>query len=395
MGIDIRWISIDAANGRAQIPDGFIEREVNSASAFYLRIPAFLQGSADYLSLITNRMAEGVPLLVMLDRNYHGHTAAFLQQFGIEGTDIGLFAEPTSPDATHARDIRVSRDNCPSAFRHPELFNGVSELGLDITHAIRLHGAAQSLLALPAGHGLCIDMKKDLPGEWPAPEFTCLAGYFGRGKDQTTVIAAGTWLLRDPFTNGFRQSNLGIQAGDNRIFAQNLLDFMVGRDIRPANTSIQAAYRRLEQIERNYFDFTGAVLSQISDDWWMEVPEDIRTACRMKREMEKNPQFGDSAYLDVLDYRAIWKAHWDRFQPLLSQAGLIGGKAKALRYFHHLNDIRKSVMHPTKTHSAGVELTREQADFLDQEVKRAIELWCQIENIKLVDTGSSGHVPST
>jgi hypothetical protein len=170
-------------------------------------------------------------------------------------------------------------------------------------------------------------------------------------------------------------THYGIEGADNKIFAENLIHLLTDDDksFNPSATS--TAHSLIEQIERNYYDMTKNVLLQWKFDWWSEVPEPVREACAKKKEGESNPSFPVSAYMVLLDYQRIWRTHWERFQPILEQAGVEGGKNRALAYFSKLNDIRKMVAHPTKMHAGSVIIVDADLDMLRKESQRSIVLW--------------------
>lgn len=380
--LDIRWICLKPGQ---KIPDGLIEREIESASGFILRTPHYLSHYTTGIELVRTRMSIGVPLICFLNRNYLAEQNSFLAEFGIQGTRLGLFAHGPQASASHARDVVISRSEYPGAFRDLTLFRGVERMDLDATHAIDVRGEAFSLLAIPGSHALCVDTRTDLFADWPSPEFTCIAGFFGRGDDRRRVLALNTYPLWDPFDDGFGARHRGISGGNNEVFAENLLDWIGDARVDVLPTDISAAHRQLDQLERNYYDVTAGTLKTLSPDWWQVVPERIRESCARKRASEPRSPFPDSAYLELLDYKAIWKAHWEYFAPVLANAGVTGGKGKALHYFHELNEIRKLVMHPTKSQSAGICITREQASYLAGQSQTSIQMWNTIRKLGIAE----------
>jgi hypothetical protein len=145
---------------------------------------------------------------------------------------------------------------------------------------------------------------------------------------------------------------------------------------------IEAANAFLLRAPHYYFDFTKSILSRLDSDWWSTIPEKVRTSCNTKKTSEPESKFPDSAYLDLLDYRAIWRHHWEYFSAMLGNAEIKGGKNKATSYFHRLNEIGKLIMHPTKTHSGGISLPASEIDFLSAENQRSVVLWrlaCDLE----------------
>jgi hypothetical protein len=171
------------------------------------------------------------------------------------------------------------------------------------------------------------------------------------------------------------QSRGKVSGGDNRIFAENLLSLAETGPENPNAPQGGSAHSLLETIERNYYDFTKTVLSRKEDDWWSLVPERIREACATKKQTEPASQFPHSAYLDLIDFKNIWRVHWELFQPGLSLIGCEGGKNKALKYFQKLNDIRKFLAHSVKLHAAGIELSDEDFKFLETQAQRSVVLW--------------------
>lgn len=370
--LDIRWICLQPGK---KIPDGLIEREIESASGFVLRTPAYLTHYNTGIDLVRERMSKGVPLICFLNRNYLAQQNAFLTKFGIQGTGLGLFAPNGNVSAVHPRDVVISRSDNPGAFRDLALFRGVERMDLDATHAIDVRGEAFSLLAIPGRHALCVDTRTDLFADWPSPEFTCIAGFYGRGDDRRRVLALNTYPLWDPYIDGSGAQHRGISGGDNKVFAENLVEWIGNARIDAHPTDVSTAHRLLDQLERNYYDVTAGTLKTVYEHWWPSVPKRVRESCSRKKAIEPGSPFPDSAYLELLDYRTIWREHWENFAPVLARAGVTGGKGKALHYFHELNEIRKLVMHPTKTQSAGISITREQAAFLADQAQTSIQMW--------------------
>jgi hypothetical protein len=245
-GIDIRSISFEY--GR-QYPQEYFDREISNASMFLMTRADFFMGDKMFLPLVTAKIDSGTPLVVVLKQNRNADQSAFLSEFGIEETSLGLFAH-LDGNAAHPRDVRILRSQFPTAFRDPVLFNGVNELYLDRTHAIRLHGATQSLFALPSGAAFCVDEKYDLPADWPAPEFTCIAGYYGRKKDRRIVVALNTELITDPFEDGLGYVHPRIRGDLSPVInTKGMVGFpytlTAGRSIHEA----QAIYRRTDHFD--------------------------------------------------------------------------------------------------------------------------------------------------
>ena len=69
-----------------------IERQIDSADAFVLQRPTFLRGDRSYLPRIEGRLSAGTPMACFLDRSVYKDVNPFLENFGIEGTWLGLYS---------------------------------------------------------------------------------------------------------------------------------------------------------------------------------------------------------------------------------------------------------------------------------------------------------------
>lgn len=119
--------------------------------------------------------------------------------------------------------------------------------------------------------------------------------------------------------------------------------------LRKAQTNTQA-YELIRRIELKLKNTIIASLQEhhgSGDVWWYEgVPGDIRTKASTRLEQEKGKGERQD-HLDLLDYRAIARHNWQLFRPILEFGGK--GKEKGTAWIAKLNEVRKIVMHPSKS----------------------------------------------
>ena len=130
-------------------------------------------------------------------------------------------------------------------------------------------------------------------------------------------------------------------------------------ELREAKTTTQA-YELIHRIELLLKENVVSSLTTAygATAWWYEgVPEDVRTKASTRLEQEKGKGQRQD-HLDLLDYRAIARANWDVFRPILEFDGR--GKEKGTAWIAKLNEVRKAVMHPSKS----LPVTWEQLDEL-------------------------------
>ncbi len=129
-------------------------------------------------------------------------------------------------------------------------------------------------------------------------------------------------------------------------------------DLRKAQTNTQA-YELIHRIELLLKEkIVSSLTLAYGINWWYEgVPEDVRTKASTRLEQEKGKGERQD-HLDLLDYRAIARANWEVFRPILEYDGR--GKEKGTAWIAKLNEVRKGVMHPSKS----LPVTWEQLDEL-------------------------------
>lgn len=128
--------------------------------------------------------------------------------------------------------------------------------------------------------------------------------------------------------------------------------------LRTAQTNTQA-YELIHRIELLLKEkVVSSLTNAYGKAWWYEgVPEDVRTKASTRLEQEKGKGERQD-HLDLLDYRAIARANWDVFHSILEYDGR--GKEKGTAWIAKLNEVRKAVMHPSKS----LPVTWEQLDEL-------------------------------
>jgi hypothetical protein len=142
----------------------------------------------------------------------------------------------------------------------------------------------------------------------------------------------------------------GISAAGNQRFAHNVLRML--RDApRLVEDSWADMYRFINNTENNLYHVTKSVLSKSFGKEWFHrgIPEQVRNKCRERAERERKG-FPDWSYLDILDYKTVWRANWSMFQ---APYGPDVSREKGTAFFGGLNELRKMTMHATRQVSTG------------------------------------------
>jgi hypothetical protein len=340
---------------------------VRNAHGYWI-LDSHLLENHEIRTIVESRLAEGA-LAFAEPRFDSPFGAEFYQDLGIEATPIRAVRNTNSSeeDLLDPMLVCLSKETYPFGFRDPILFQGVRKLMLQQANGIGCLGHAQSILAIPSAQVKLLELRTDYFIESiPRPELSVLASS-SRSNWRGRLIASSAGLFADPYTAAFGKKFPGISADDNAIFARNLL-----RAIASGTGGVvhdwSYVYLLINQIETGAAQITDTILSRVSGDGWFHsrVPENIVNKCT-ERWSSESRTFPVAAYLDLIDYKAIWKACWAEFEPLLLAAGLPGSKTSALKFFQEVNEVRKSVMHPTKRLHAGMtEPSKEQVSKLQE-----------------------------
>lgn len=343
-GLEVRPIEIDVAPGVA-IDYHALQREIETAQAYWLSDPHLLE-SPMIRSAIESRLAQGAVMIAEIRWSQEARPGdAFLHDLGLEATSIRASAEPVSSEWSHPMLVAADRHSYELGFRDTTLFKGVGRLLLQQANGIGCFGEAQTILALPAQAIDPIDMRSDyFVLDFPRPELPVMATS-ARPDWQGRVVALHCGLLHDAYVGPFGATFPGIDAEDNEMFARNLLRLCAGAPRAP--NGWEEVYRLVRQLEYALARWTRCVLVKTLGDQWFAtgVPEEKRKKCidRWKQEGSKLPV---ESYLDLIDFKAILKAHKSAFAPelALSQVTLTG----LLAQIQSANDLRKLAVHATK-----------------------------------------------
>jgi tetratricopeptide (TPR) repeat protein len=113
------------------------------------------------------------------------------------------------------------------------------------------------------------------------------------------------------------------------------------------------AYEQVTWVEERLHMFIGQRLRQAFGEeetgWWRQgVPEGIRKKCaeRLEEDPNRRPRYN---YTDLLDLKEIMDRNWRLFENDFRKVwGQVKTKKEFLEGLVHLNEIRKTVMHPVR-----------------------------------------------
>lgn len=136
------------------------------------------------------------------------------------------------------------------------------------------------------------------------------------------------------------------------------------------------AYELVSRIERTLKEVVFGTLKRelgpADSEWWYGgVPEGVRL--RISDQIEKEKGKGRKEdYFQILDYRKIIAQNWSLFRATLESGGR--GKKEGTKWIDNLNEIRKPVMHPSKSLPVTFEQLGELAEYekLLDEASRAL-----------------------
>jgi len=352
-GLAVEPILINSYDGDEASFQEMLET-IRNAHGYWIRDPYLLQNS-DIRAIVESRLAEGA--LAFALPSYDSVLGAdFYQDLGIEATPIRAVTISTMADARvhHPMLTRLSIETFPVGFRDPVLFHGVQEVLLQQVNGIGCFGNAQPILAISSAQVKFIDLRSDkFVGHVLRPELPIVVSS-RRSEWRGRVIAASASIFHDSYVGPTGVHFPGISGGDNETFARNLLRAVA------SGTAVEVhdwmyIYSLVSQIEIGVSQVTETTLSRVSGNSWFQlrVPEKIVKKCAERRSSEAQV-YPEKAYLDLIDYKSIWRACWIDFEPLLRAVGLPSSKISALRFLQEVNEVRKQAMHPTKRFHIGL-----------------------------------------
>jgi len=84
------------------------------------------------------------------------------------------------------------------------------------------------------------------------------------------------------------------------------------------------------------------------DVWWYEaIPDGVRSKVVLRVEQDEGRKGSKEGCFDLLDFKDIASKNWSLFKELLGRGS--GSKERQLHWIDELNDIRKVVMHASKS----------------------------------------------
>lgn len=320
-----------------------IESFIRNATGLVLPSENFLL-TPQLFKAITERVDDGVPLLLWVDPNSLEQLNVFLRRYGLEGT---RFAVHDDAGISHSRITELNREQSHSAFYPHPLLEGVDNLVIQQPNVIYYGGRAIPIITLPLRRFRVVDMRTDFSANWTSPELSCLV--LSPIVDNGGVLAISCGFTHDPYLGPTGVEFPGISAADNEVLALNILKWLTGSRLHSETTAANA-FTLVDSIERSLVEFAVERLKGALNDWWTDgIPLPVRNKCAQRREEEGN-KIPKWAYLDLLDVRTIFEKNWKVFERDLAAVGWSGGKGAALSWFVELNEIRRNVMHPIRRH---------------------------------------------
>lgn len=373
-GLSVETVRIGARPGE-KVDLAALKEEIHSAHGYWIR-QTHVVNEDGFREIVEERLREGAVAIAELrgvpQREDDHH---FFRLHGFETSPIRLVRRKV--DAVEYRSemlVPVDKASYPTGFRDPSLFKGVTKLVLQSAHAIGCFGDAESVLAVPGKDVKLLDIRTDyFFANAPRPELPVIATS-SHADWKGRIIGLNASLFHDAYDNPFGGHFPGIDAADNRIFARNLLRIIGSGAPSPDPWDTVSAL--VGKIEEEVALITRQVLSgEAQRDWFLEfVPSEIQVKCEERRESE-NHAFPPAAYLDLIDYKKIWKQNWDRFSPLISAAAPPASKSASIGFLQRTNDWRKPIAHPTKRVFGAIESpTKEQLYRLEEDWKLVLRL---------------------
>jgi len=222
-GFDVEPIRLPGVRSSEPVPSAYWSA-LSDATAYWIGDPALLAHD-ETRKLVEEKLSKGAIAIcdVRLPSFENALGASFFEDLGIEPTPVGAFATRYDERYGHPRLIQLSRSEYPMAFRDSRLFRGVQSLLVQGANGIGCSGYAQTVLALPAEMVDVVDLRTDFSVDsFPKPELP-IAAISSREDWSGQVIALSTGILHDPYIGPTGHQFPGIEAEDNRTFAENLI----------------------------------------------------------------------------------------------------------------------------------------------------------------------------
>lgn len=373
-GLAIETVRLGGSIGET-VDVSAIKAALRGAHGYWIR-QTHIVNDENLRGVIEERLREGAVAIAELrgvPQKEDDHL--FFRMHGLETSPVRLVRRDTETlEYGSPMLVAVDKTSYPIGFRDPSLFKGVTRLVLQQANAIGCFGGAEPVLTVPAKGVKLLDIRSDyFFANASRPELPVIASS-SHDNWRGRIIALNGSLFHDAYDNPFGGHFPGIKAADNAIFARNLLR-VIGGGV-PSPDPWDSVSALVGKIEENVALITRRVLSEKSQqDWFFElVPSEIQTKC-IERQRSENQAFPPAAYLDLIDYKKIWKQNWDHFSPLINAVAPPASKSNSIAFLQRTNDWRKPIAHPTKRILGGVEPpSREDVARLEEDWSLAVRL---------------------
>ena len=371
-----------------KIDESHLYAQIQEAHGFLINSTSLLS-DASIRDAINSRLNEGAIAFADLPGPSQPQKEGdlFFQELGLEPTSIRASARKHSKiitEGTHSSLIECNRHGFEYGFRDANLFEGVSTLLLQQPNGLGCFGNAKPILSLPLSEISLIETRSDVFVDGlNRPEFP-LMGVVAKDGWKGKVIATTAGFIHDSYPNIFGNIFPGIEGGNNIQLTQNLIRIISEGFPLPGRTW-QSVYSLFSEIEFRCLEITRSLLSNKFGNNWFDLscPTNIKEKCSVRASYEL-PGAPLYIFLDLIDFKNIWKENWSHFSVVFATASLPNpSKNSALKFFQELNEIRKVVAHPIRQlHSGSASPSNEQFTLIKQTLEKLKALQIQMYYLK-------------
>jgi hypothetical protein len=374
-GLELKTLNFRHLN-QNKIDESHLYAQIQEAHGFLINSTNLLS-DANIRNAINARLKEGAIAFADIpgptEQQKDGDL--FFQELGLEPTSIRACARKHSKVITegdHPSLIEFNRHGFEYGFRDANLFEGVSTLLLQQPNGLGCLGNTKPILSLPLSEISLLETRRDVYVDGlNRPEFP-LMGVVAKDDWKGKVIATTAGFIHDSYPNMFGYIFPGIEGGNNIQLTQNLIRIISEGFPLPGRTW-QSIYILFSEIELRCLEITRSLLSNKFGNNWFDLscPAVIKEKClaRASYELPGVPLY---IFLDLIDFKNIWKENWSHFSVFFATASLPNpSKNSALKFFQELNEIRKVVAHPIRQlHPRSASPSNEQFTLIKQTLEK-------------------------
>jgi hypothetical protein len=372
-GLEVSTLKFRSSSGN-KIDEAHLYAQIDASDGFLIH-HANLLSDKNIREAVSYRLKEGAIAYAELPEPRDTQTDGdlFFEDLGLVVTSIRAVAKKNSSVISQIdpSSIEFRRNGYEYGVRDFNLFEGISILTLSQPNGLGCYGGAKAVLSFPINEIDLVEMRKDrFVNGLSRPEFSVI-GISSKEDWRGRVIASSSSLIYDSFSNVFGRVVPGIDSNDNKKFARNLIR-MISVGPQSPGLSWQSAYALISEIEISCLRITEQVLrKKYSENWFqMGCPDGIKEKC-LARARDCSPGVPIFAFLDLIDFKNIWRNNWDDFSLVFDSTHGSGvGRNRFLKFFQDINEIRKIVAHPVRqSHSEFILPSDEQMHLLKNTLK--------------------------